>query len=243
VDLYEKCLRGLLRDWLALDKQADREDPKLSDSYVEALLELLAGVAHALHRQGLEQFTEKELANAIRGVLGGLKSGDELYGQTPGNLIQELKRDGVLVRIGDDDPAYLFLHRTFQEYLAARELARQAKDLARYAEIIHDIAERLWWLPDWREVIVLLAGWVDDPVPLLKALVRIPRQTGHRFHGKLDSDSTGTWTVIPRQTGQSFVLAGCRTFNYLISWRLQFSNRHIMTIFMRNGLKGLSSEL
>ena len=39
VDLYESCLRGLLRDWLALDKQADREDPKLSDSYVEAMLD------------------------------------------------------------------------------------------------------------------------------------------------------------------------------------------------------------
>jgi tRNA(fMet)-specific endonuclease VapC len=27
------------------------------------------------------------------------------------------------------------------------------------------------------------------------------------FHGKLDSDSTPNWTPIPRQTGQSFVLA------------------------------------
>ena len=37
-------------------------------------------------------------------------------------------------------------------------------------------------------------------------LVRIPRQTGHRFHSKLDSDSTANWTPIPRQTGQSFVV-------------------------------------
>ena len=28
-------------------------------------------------------------------------------------------------------------------------------------------------------------------------------QIGHSFHGKLDSDSTANWTVIPRQTGQS----------------------------------------
>lgn len=33
--------------------------------------------------------------------------------------------------------------------------------------------------------------------------VRIPEQLGHAFHGKLDSDSSANWTLIPRQTGQS----------------------------------------
>ncbi|KFB70425.1 MAG: hypothetical protein AW09_004481 [Candidatus Accumulibacter phosphatis] len=42
---------------------------------------------------------------------------------------------------------------------------------------------------------------------MLELMVRIPRQTGHRFHSKLDSDSTPNWTAIPGQTGQSFVLA------------------------------------
>ena len=37
--------------------------------------------------------------------------------------------------------------------------------------------------------------------------VRIPRQPGHRFHEKLDSDSTAIWTAIPEQPGQSFVVA------------------------------------
>ncbi|WP_039016809.1 TM0106 family RecB-like putative nuclease, partial [Cupriavidus sp. SHE] len=31
--------------------------------------------------------------------------------------------------------------------------------------------------------------------------VRFPRQTGHPFHGKLDTDSTAIWTAIPAQTG------------------------------------------
>lgn len=30
----------------------------------------------------------------------------------------------------------------------------------------------------------------------------IPRQTGHPFHGKLDSQSSANWTPIPLQTGQ-----------------------------------------
>ena len=33
------------------------------------------------------------------------------------------------------------------------------------------------------------------------ALLRIPRQGGHRFHGKLDSDSTPSWTPVPGQAG------------------------------------------
>jgi peptidoglycan/LPS O-acetylase OafA/YrhL len=32
--------------------------------------------------------------------------------------------------------------------------------------------------------------------------MRIPDQTGHAFHGKLDSHSSANWTLIPRQTGQ-----------------------------------------
>jgi len=36
----------------------------------------------------------------------------------------------------------------------------------------------------------------------LRKVVRIPDQTGHAFHGKLDTDSTRNWTVIPRQSGQ-----------------------------------------
>ena len=30
----------------------------------------------------------------------------------------------------------------------------------------------------------------------------IPRQTGHPFHAKLDSQSSANWTPIPLQTGQ-----------------------------------------
>ena len=34
------------------------------------------------------------------------------------------------------------------------------------------------------------------------ATLRIPRQSGHPFHAKLDSDSIANWTPVPRQTGQ-----------------------------------------
>jgi len=33
------------------------------------------------------------------------------------------------------------------------------------------------------------------------AVVRIPRETGQGFHGKLDTHSRPNWTGIPRETG------------------------------------------
>jgi hypothetical protein len=36
------------------------------------------------------------------------------------------------------------------------------------------------------------------------SVMRIPRQTGHRFHRKLDTHSTANWTVGPAQTGHRF---------------------------------------
>jgi len=35
-------------------------------------------------------------------------------------------------------------------------------------------------------------------------VLRIPRLSGHRFHGKLDTQSAGNWTLIPGQPGHLF---------------------------------------
>jgi len=42
--------------------------------------------------------------------------------------------------------------------------------------------------------------WTGTIADLVFGL-RIPEQTGQPFHGKLDTDSTANWTLIPRQTG------------------------------------------
>ncbi len=51
-------------------------------------------------------------------------------------------------------------------------------------------------LADWSEI-------VASAVESAKAgdSLRIPRQVGHRFHGKLDSDSSANWTPVPGQVG------------------------------------------
>ena len=38
-------------------------------------------------------------------------------------------------------------------------------------------------------------------VRAMNCYLRIPEETGHRFHVKVDTDSTANWTPIPGQTG------------------------------------------
>ncbi len=98
-------------------------------------------------------------------------------GQEKQGLILELSvRDGILIQAGKSDQSihhtqvpFLFLHRTLHEYLAASYLARQSVDYWREAVLAH-----CWFNADWTEVIVLLAGCLDDPNPLLESLLNEP---------------------------------------------------------------------
>jgi len=49
-----------------------------------------------------------------------------------------------------------------------------------------------------RPLLLLLYG---AGLRISEALVRIPDETGHRFHVKVDTDSTANWTPVPAQTG------------------------------------------
>jgi hypothetical protein len=54
-----------------------------------------------------------------------------------------------------------------------------------------------------RKLVQLLNGMASDLIYKSDEIsLRIPVQTGHAFHGKLDSHSRANWTLIPRQTGQ-----------------------------------------
>ena len=48
------------------------------------------------------------------------------------------------------------------------------------------------------------AANVTAQIAQLPTLLRIPRQAGHPFQSKLDTDSRRSWTVIPRQAGHPF---------------------------------------
>jgi len=101
--------------------------------------------------------------------LQGLGAGHELAGRDATSVIAELKHAGILITTSEyRDAPLLFLHRTFHEYLVARALAQRAQ--AEGWGAIAVLLDRKAWRPAWQEVIVLLAGQLADPVPLLLRL-------------------------------------------------------------------------
>jgi hypothetical protein len=84
------------------------------------------------------------------------------------------------VMAGDDETAYSFIHLTVQEFLAAAALARMINQTKTAWDTEIEFTDRIWivrelvdkkaWDPRWQEVIVLLAGQLNDPVPLLEML-------------------------------------------------------------------------
>jgi len=176
-DLYEAVLQRLLSGrW-------KDPPPPLAEGEVEAKREILEPVAYHLFLRGMEQFKLRDLRLAYRSAHAALYPSGPLTERDVTRRIDEWReQDGVLVKAGDgEDVPYLFLHLTFQEYLTACYLADrinqggwdeatvpvEGRDIPVPAKLFVD---RKAWLPSWQEVIVLLAGKLNDPVPLLELL-------------------------------------------------------------------------
>lgn len=109
------------------------------------------------------QFTNSEVIKVIKSVPDLLSS--------PQRFRDQLLTCGILINAGltpDGKSQFSFLHRTFLEYLTACSLARQANSEG--WERIKAFIDKKTWHPAWQEVIVLLAGQLDDPIPLLEVL-------------------------------------------------------------------------
>ena len=173
VDLYRSCLRGLLGMW-----KGDKQARQIGAAEVEPLLDLLGGVARSLFRSGLQQFREGDLFHRIS--VWQAENPEHPCGKhDPSDLLRELQQSGAMVRAGDDSESpWLFLHRTFQEYLTASSLASQANQQGWFA--IEQLISRNAWLSEWHEVIILLAGELQDPEPLLRLLGDVRKDDVYR---------------------------------------------------------------
>ena len=168
-DLYERLLRGFLTAEQRTD--ADQRLPRDRED-TDRLLSVLGGVAYHfadLPAGWTDRLSTDELVTAIEASTRATALGMDARA-----VLTRLSTEaGVLVPAGDPtggrNPPYLFLHRTFQEYLAARQLATLSPQVRTEA-----VERHLWFDPDWEQVLPLLVGALDDPRRLLQHLLHQP---------------------------------------------------------------------
>jgi predicted NACHT family NTPase len=104
----------------------------------------------------------------------------ERHADVADSLLDDLTLNCGILR-GSQNQGYFFLHLTMQEYLAAAALARLVSDdqgkrwetqiaLAGKHWTIRQLVDKKAWDPRWQEVVTMLAGQVDNPIPLLEML-------------------------------------------------------------------------
>lgn len=167
-ELYEACIWGILTQKWKTPRSGD-------DPYFHAKLRLTEEVAYRLFIAEKELFYLDDLLDLVGEIFRDQPQLKENLGNKSSvDLIGELQRDGLLIKAGAGvNPPFLFLHLTFQEYLAACALARRTKpvqqDEQEVPEWLKLIKPRLFQ-PRWREVITMLSSRLDDASLLLRAI-------------------------------------------------------------------------
>ncbi|MCX4676327.1 NACHT domain-containing protein [Streptomyces sp. NBC_01433] len=141
--LYRSSLEMLLGH---RDRRRRIEDPEGIEMDVEEHTQLLQRLAVWLVREGQSEFTREQ---ALRQLARGLTGMERVSAQGPPEkiLTHLLNRSGLLQEHSDD--TYQFVHRTFQDFLAAKELVEDdhLNELLRHADE-----------EAWQDVILLAAG-------------------------------------------------------------------------------------
>ena len=160
--VYQKAVDYMLREW-----RNDNNRLASEDGWVIAKIELLESLAYQFSCGGKEVFTLREIRDDINKFLETVKDND-FRNITTTELIRELcEQDGIIQKLTREGEKYLFLHRTFQEYLTAAYLNRaieknQGDGIA--------LSRELFWKYDFHETVILLAGLMENPFTLIKAI-------------------------------------------------------------------------
>ncbi|NNJ11957.1 SUMF1/EgtB/PvdO family nonheme iron enzyme [Chloroflexales bacterium ZM16-3] len=178
-DLYKECLLLLLDQWE--QRRAEGEPAGLA---VELgvpdqtdRLALIQPIAYELQLCGREEASNREARRWLLERFLDLANGDgERAKALIGRFLDFLEgRSGLLIA-RDIKERYAFPHKTFQEYLAARELIRSERMLEEIVDHRHAAT--------WREVILLVAGQL-----VAGGLVREARAIAWKL---LDADPEGS---------------------------------------------------
>ncbi|MEQ8387060.1 MAG: HEAT repeat domain-containing protein [Coleofasciculus sp. A1-SPW-01] len=158
--VYGKAVDYMLGKW-----GVDNHRQSVNQARVSAKKELLQELAYQLSAEGKEIFSIDELRSKIENYLRSEQVCSDFKTLSAASLIEELsENDGIIQLLDRGGDRYLFLHRTFQEYLTAAYLSRVENGVA--------LARQHFWDYDWHETLSLLAGLMDDPIPLLQAITK-----------------------------------------------------------------------
>jgi energy-coupling factor transporter ATP-binding protein EcfA2 len=153
VELYLKCCEALLDTWERNKRELVEQSPLIGRFDWHTKLELLMPIAYRFHAQ--EQKLALPEAEVVKLLAEALAEFDLSHGlaaeQEDRQFIAAIRdRSGILQ--GRGDGTLEFSHRTFQEYLAARYIARQADPV--YIDLVMKHLHEAWW----REVHLLVIG-------------------------------------------------------------------------------------
>ena len=158
--VYGKAVDYMLGKW-----GVDNHRQSVNEARVSAKKELLQELAYQLSDEGKEIFSIDELRSKIENYLRSEQACSDFKTLSAASLIEELsEKDGIIQLLDRGGDRYLFLHRTFQEYLTAAYLSRLGNGVA--------LARQHFWDYDWHETLSLLAGLMDDPISLLQAITK-----------------------------------------------------------------------
>lgn len=155
--LYEKALRTLIVSWEQRKGTAQVElpDPDLALDFLRALAwEMQKGerVVLLMEEENLLRFAGDFFVKQGRKTLQA--------DQDAARLIDALRSSGLLRMVGGDSVG--FVHRTFQEYLAAEQFSTDLRQGRRQRSDLIGLYRRKWTGSAWQETLALLCALVEE---------------------------------------------------------------------------------
>lgn len=162
-EIYQKTVDYLLGKWSV---KLESQSPK----YIQAKIRLLSELAYRFTCQGKDIFDPDEIIYQIGEYLKNDSVKSELNNATAEELLWELSgENGILHKLAKESARYVFIHRFTQDYLTACYLKRVIEENPEHGIAL---AREHFWEYDWHQPLSLLAGLMENPLPLLEAIAR-----------------------------------------------------------------------